>query len=710
MRDIFRATAVGALAVLLLAAAASCGGHHLKAPNSSGAGVTPLMESSPKTLQDALCELDALEKPEDVDVKLWDELKDALKSALTTNNQQPITRLVSTPPSGPANMVNDLTATRETNGDFTLSWHYRNTGDYDQNGAVSVSDLTSLAQHFGETYDKDTQPDCIQAVIDGSGNGKVDIADITPIAQNFGISVARYSVQGADAMSGPFAESATEGVGMPESGARKVFSANIGSSPKGYWQVVAEDADGAPSDASNIAGISLQILSVTPTSVKEGTVVTFSAGLLGAGPFTYEWDFGGQAVPATSTEAAPKVVLTRDIGGFPARVTVTSPLGNASYPFTLTKLAREWKYEVVWEGLQPASVGTFVRYSLLYENQELWFYVADSTGSSERYILHGHPNSWTIEDVQIGGLLQMLLEVDANGQPFIMYTHGSLLDRYLAYAKYNSGDWITSDIAHAMAFDHLSLTNSGNESIYLTYSEGPSGDGLWPIRFWSLENNTPSEAIIDFVKQPSYPGQSEICSAASASYSLVSVYLDTTDAGSHELTCASRSDLSGLWEISSIEADNDSITWKTGLFPAVKYDYCGNLGLAYSQITQEITPGVQYDKLIYRRFNSGIWSLEEVNERSRPSDVTSSYEMKALSFDPLGYPVIAYEFYKGTAADSDRDIVMEWKTPGGWIESVVYEAGSASTSGVGLAFDDNGTPYVLYGDKTNQEVVLARYE
>lgn len=84
--------------------------------------------------------------------------------------------------------------------------------------------------------------------------------------------------------------------------------------------------------------------------------------------------------------------------------------------------------------------------------------------------------------------------------------------------------------------------------------------------------------------------------------------------------------------------------------------------------------------------------------------------MKDLAYDPMGNPVIAYEYYKGTMADSDRDIIVEWKTAAGWLESTVYDAGSASSSGVGLVFDDIGTPYILYGDKTNQEVVIARYE
>ncbi len=58
---------------------AACGQHAL---HNGGAGGSPVRPTSPTTIQDALAELDALEKPEGVDAKLWEGLKGALRGAL----------------------------------------------------------------------------------------------------------------------------------------------------------------------------------------------------------------------------------------------------------------------------------------------------------------------------------------------------------------------------------------------------------------------------------------------------------------------------------------------------------------------------------------------------------------------------------------------------------------------------------------------------
>ncbi len=359
----------------MLGVAASCGGQH-KAPVK---GAVPL-EPKAYTLQDALAELDALVKPESVDAKVWEELKDALKEALMVEGRGLIPRrnspesgrrgvkrppfspdseiqipepgwsarralkIVSTPPLGAANRVNDLTATRETNGDFTLSWHYRNLGDYNQDGVVGVSDITPLAMHYNETYDLATQPDCIQAVVDGSGNGKIGVEDVTQIAQNFGTNVAQYSVQGADQQQGAFTHSRY--MPLPAEGlsvGRIAFTINLGDQPAyTYWRVVPEDAEGNPGDASNVVALNVEapvrVLGVTPLSGMAGAEVTFTAFVAGTGPFTYEWNFGGGATPNTSTAAQPIVTLNNDAVDteYSAQVKVTGASGSATRHFTLT--------------------------------------------------------------------------------------------------------------------------------------------------------------------------------------------------------------------------------------------------------------------------------------------------------------------------------------------------------------------------------------
>ncbi|MEZ5337603.1 MAG: PKD domain-containing protein [bacterium] len=73
-----------------------------------------------------------------------------------------------------------------------LSWHASNPGDYDQNGLVSISDLTPLGINFGASgpFGIDTA----QWVVDGDGNNEINISDISPIGANFGNQVSEYRI------------------------------------------------------------------------------------------------------------------------------------------------------------------------------------------------------------------------------------------------------------------------------------------------------------------------------------------------------------------------------------------------------------------------------------------------------------------------------------------------------------------------------------
>ncbi len=108
--------------------------------------------------------------PEGVNEELWWELKEALEEALQTEltESRPGSpaRLLASPeeqdghsmlcpykwvsiaPTGGDNRVTDLTLTDHYDGTNTLEWRYRNLGDYDQNGAVGISDITPLAQVY----------------------------------------------------------------------------------------------------------------------------------------------------------------------------------------------------------------------------------------------------------------------------------------------------------------------------------------------------------------------------------------------------------------------------------------------------------------------------------------------------------------------------------------------------------------------------------
>jgi len=100
--------------------------------------------------------------------------------------------LVSTPPIASANSVNDLTIVDNGDGTLTLSWTYKNVGDYNQDGFVDIADITPIAEHFFESADSTNN------WIDGNGDRIIDVADVGPLAENFFVECTGYSILASD--------------------------------------------------------------------------------------------------------------------------------------------------------------------------------------------------------------------------------------------------------------------------------------------------------------------------------------------------------------------------------------------------------------------------------------------------------------------------------------------------------------------------------
>ncbi|MCB1187189.1 hypothetical protein KDL29_08500 [bacterium] len=72
------------------------------------------------------------------------------------------------------------------------TWFYYNTGDYDQNGEVNVSDLTPIGRFL---HQSGNFPEAsIQSVVDYDRNGEINISDVTGIGIGFGNTVSQYNV------------------------------------------------------------------------------------------------------------------------------------------------------------------------------------------------------------------------------------------------------------------------------------------------------------------------------------------------------------------------------------------------------------------------------------------------------------------------------------------------------------------------------------
>ena len=643
--------------------------------------------------------------PEGVDESLFSELKDALKEALLetvgarhavplrtlTTDDRGLTpaKLVSKPPAGPSNRVDDLMLIDNGDGTYTLTWSYRNVGDYNQDGIVSISDITPLAVHFNEPADETNE------WIDGNGDSIINIQDITPLAANYATEVADYLIEGATSIEGPFAEVDTVLLSEAEGGdtSRKCFQYELAPGENQYFRVVARDGDGTRAEASNVVGLALEILSVTPTEVKEGTVVTFSAEVVGAGPLTYEWDFSGQTVPPTSTEPSPKVVLTREVGDFPASLTVTSPATSVTHNFTLHKLARQWVYETVLQVEKPDDMPSAG--GLREFGGKLYFLVAiyDPTiiaPPHTRYLVSGNPGNWSFEEIDYYGTL----ELTSQGAPGILAYVGPFMHYDLTLAEKVGGSWHEDVVQEGLELKQSGFAFTRDDVPFVAYK----------FRYWEPERT-------------------------------------------EDIRFARR--VNGEW-LHGILDDEGGLGAEVPPGPIVmRVDPEGNPAVAY-RVQVEVVPGwVWYDELRLARWNPSTedWDKQVVLDNS-----SSVFD---LSFDPEGRPAFVYCWYSSESHTRgityavledgrwEEDIVEEWPTGTGsvWSLHLAYDglrrpllaytlnsavnvtwftrtewerteiASSADMDRVPeLVVDQVSTPYVLYVDDDTKEVILARYE
>jgi outer membrane protein assembly factor BamB len=226
------------------------GGHHRSHPGLPGVVALDAARQAPVVLalDEVLAEIESHEAPEGVESTLYERLRDELARQLRL---RAVGKIVCAPPTSEANRVNDLSVTDNGDGHYTLIWHYRNQGDYDQNGTVAIADITPIAMHFSEEVPEgDTQGNSLQAVIDSSGNGKVDIADVTAIAMSFGRECTAYAIERSLEEDGTYVEVATVPLSQASGEGRLAFSYGLYLTP-GWVRVIPCDGAAAHGIASD---------------------------------------------------------------------------------------------------------------------------------------------------------------------------------------------------------------------------------------------------------------------------------------------------------------------------------------------------------------------------------------------------------------------------------------------------------------------------
>ncbi len=286
------------------------------------------------SLVDVLRELEDMPPPAGVDADTFAQLKSALSRQLNTYSEsrrdpaegrvnfspevgaglklsvlQDEGKFVSKPPTGKANRINDLWAYQSEEGNVTLTWSYVNIGDYNQDGIVSIQDITPLAEHFQETAEG--EGDSWRGWIDGNRDGLINIADVTPLAEHFYEEVAKYIIQIEDDEGNwtTLSDVSFSSAVLSETG-RKNFSVEVsGENLEGYLRarIVSADSDGGQGLESNLVNIAPPVVTVTavPSFGDAPLTVTFDAtgtsdpdgGSIG----TYDWDWGNDGVYDANT-------------------------------------------------------------------------------------------------------------------------------------------------------------------------------------------------------------------------------------------------------------------------------------------------------------------------------------------------------------------------------------------------------------------------
>ena len=604
-------------------------------------------------------------------------------------------RFASTPPTGEANKVNDLALTDNGDGTYTLTWHYRNLGDYDQNGTVGIPDITPIAMHYGESYDI-ADVNCLLAVIDGSGNGVVDIADITPIAMYYAVDVASYSVRSSAHEWGAYTEIDAVGFGDATGGdvARKILELPLVPELGTWYRVVPQDGawnEGVVSDAVLCGGdVPPEVLSVSPLSGTTGTEVRFCAVIAGATPITYSWDFGGGAEPDTSTEESPTVVLS-DSDTYNCSLTTANAYGEDMFEFVLNVVSEptfavSGHVEKDTSGGLPdviltlapegytgstdgngdyaitgVSNGTYT----LVPSQDGWAFTPPNLDVvvNDEDVLNmnftARERSWHIEDVDITNNASQYssLALDSLGRPHIFYYHQT--DSAIKYVCRNStwhlglecvGDAVGGHCSMALDsddFPHLCSWNLAEGDLTYFHSEGVG---------WSYQ-------IADHV--------GGLCtSIAVDSYNLP--HISHWDIGNDDLRYTFYDGENWHPEIV------DSEGW-VGRWTSLALDSSDEPHIIYQDRTN--------NRLKYAYHNASGWHIETV---ASYGDYQGQNPRASLAIDSSDHPCVSYYDYEG------NDLKYAHHDGSGWH----YEIVDNSSNGVGmwnsLALDSEDHPHVSY--------------
>lgn len=102
-------------------------------------------------------------------------------------------REVSSVASGNRARARNLDMIRDQDGNWILSWDYTNPGDNNQDGLVSINDLTPIGSNYNK-HVSNNWDDPLRHV-DANGDGQINMSDITTIGQNYAGEIFAYQIE-----------------------------------------------------------------------------------------------------------------------------------------------------------------------------------------------------------------------------------------------------------------------------------------------------------------------------------------------------------------------------------------------------------------------------------------------------------------------------------------------------------------------------------
>ncbi|MEP0813353.1 MAG: PKD domain-containing protein [bacterium] len=700
MRNAF-ATFCGALLFLFALSCRAGNGGHTRAKIFDPASV--------------IGEIESFEAAPEADPEVVRALKDALIDALKSRDTG---RMASTAPSGDAGRVTDLRLNRFSG--MRLEWTYRNTGDYDRNGEVGVSDITPIAINFLADTDDGVNDDT-ERPIDGDGNGEIGVSDVTPIAINYLATVASYRVMTSDSADSGYRELDAVPLVPSSIGAGGLLSAQI-PSPDRFLYIVPEDGQGNLGAQSNVLDLESvpDIISISPLSGTAGAEVTISADVQCNAQYYMEWQVPGGFY---SNSGEPlTVTLPSSPGGQYLAVKAENESGYDLYTGTFTIVAGP--APPVISSVEPLSgeAGQVVEFTASVEGDPPLSYSWNFGGGAS-------------PDASDEDSPTVTLGAPDNYQASLTVTNDAGADTYDFELTVTPAAVNTPPVAQIQA-----IPQEGESPLLVfmdaSASYDPDADGSIIRYEWDWEG----DAVFDYDSgtlasvdhtytepgtfSPTVRVTDDEYAWNQAATSVVVNYpsewrIVTVDSLFDPFAYPSLSMVDGLPAISFRKGGNlmyvraldiYGATWDE---PAVIHD---NGGGFYPSLAGDLRPGITYrnvqGNLLYIRADDTqgtVWGDPVTIDAGADTGHYSSLDWVSREFWPLEYVLPGVAYYD--AADGDLMFSSVIDRDGNWGEPIVVDSGGAGDTGVYPSLETvGGNPAIAYWDATNTRLMFVRCE